>query len=163
MSIIKPIKGYDGLYEISDNGSIFKVGSFVSINGSINQWGYRRTTLTNKDGKKKTECFHKLVAQTFIPNPFNKKQVNHIDGNKLNNNIDNLEWVTKGENLKHAYDTGAKTPMIGELHPMAKLSAIDVSFIRGLLSIGWKQAEIARVYNVSRQCIYKIKTNTNWN
>lgn len=60
------------------------------------------------EGKHKRLYLHRLVAETFIPNPEGKAEVNHKDGNKLNNNLENLEWVTRGENLQHAYDTGLR-------------------------------------------------------
>lgn len=64
------------------------------------------------NGNGTTERVHRLVASAFVPNPDNKSDVNHIDGNKLNNHYTNLEWVTKSENMRHAYDTGLAT-----IHP----------------------------------------------
>ena|SRR5690606_8810180 len=70
--------------------------------------GYAYVHLSSGDfpSKRFKECVHRLVAKTFIANPENKPQVNHKDGNKLNNNLDNLEWVTPSENIQHAHDTG---------------------------------------------------------
>lgn len=67
--------------------------------------GYAKTDLY-KDGKRTCRRTHRLVGEAFIPNPENKPEINHKDGNKLNNNADNLEWVTRSENEKHAFDTG---------------------------------------------------------
>ena len=66
--------------------------------------GYLSVYVKNKDGKYRYCYVHRLVAQAFIPNPENKKEVNHLDGNKLNNCVDNLEWVTREENIRHAFD-----------------------------------------------------------
>lgn len=71
----------------------------------IGEWGYAIVNLQSPNEYKRISV-HRLVALTFIPNPLNKPQVNHIDGNKLNNCVDNLEWVTVSENLKHAYKNG---------------------------------------------------------
>ena len=76
------------------------------------QWkgasGYLHVDL-QQDGVRKKIAVHRLLAMHFIPNPDNKRTVNHIDGNKLNNSIDNLEWATDGENIQHAYDTGLQS------------------------------------------------------
>ena len=95
-----PVKGFEGLYEVSDRGRIKRVGGDF-LKGNINSYGYRVVKLT-KDGEGKDLKVHRIVAMAFIPNDFNKSSVNHKDGNKDNNCVDNLEWVTKGENNRHA-------------------------------------------------------------
>lgn len=105
----RDIKGYVGLYEISDKG---RVASFsrkyahketIILVPNISDRGYALVTLC-KNGKTKHFQVHRLVAEAFIDNPKNKPQVNHIDGNKLNNCKENLEWATAQENNRHKYD-----------------------------------------------------------
>ncbi|MBR1804879.1 MAG: HNH endonuclease [Selenomonadaceae bacterium] len=95
--------------------------------------GYSQVTLTDK-GKQIITRLHILVAQTFIPNPENKPQVNHLDGNRANCRVDNLEWVTPKENIQHAYRTGlAKS---GSDHPRSLLTAEQVRYIRRVYKKG---------------------------
>lgn len=92
-------------YLIYDNGECYNIKTKKFLQGSIKSNGYKMVTLTiNKE--KKTLLVHRLVAEHFLPNPDNKDYVNHIDGNKLNNNVSNLEWVTPQENRIHALKTG---------------------------------------------------------
>jgi hypothetical protein len=80
---------------------------------------------------------HRLVAETFIPNSNNKNQINHIDGNKLNNSINNLEWCTASENIKHAFKIGLKKQKIGKENPRSiKVNMIDKSNGKIIMSFG---------------------------
>lgn len=99
----KTIKGYEK-YKISNLGEIknSKTGRILKKDKSRN---YYEVVLSEK-GKIKKYSVHRLVAEYFIPNPENKPQVNHKDGNKLNNKVDNLEWVTCSENILHSYANG---------------------------------------------------------
>lgn len=101
--IWKPVPEYAGYYEVSNLGRIRRIKTGKILKGYLNE--YYRVVLT-VDSKGKDYSVHRLVAMTFIPNPENKPDVNHIDGNKLNNRVDNLEWTTRSENMKHAYRTG---------------------------------------------------------
>lgn len=80
--------------------------------------------------KNKTFRVHKGLAEVFIPNPKNKSQVNHIDGNKLNNDLKNLEWATNQENIRHAHKIGLVDPSAWDRHSSAKLTDEQVLFIR---------------------------------
>lgn len=102
------IKIKDSRDYASPEGYIFKesgkTGLYLKAKVSINQ-GYAYCGI-NYGQKIITRRVHRIIAETFIPNLENKKQINHIDGNKLNNNYNNLEWATASENTKHAFDSG---------------------------------------------------------
>jgi hypothetical protein len=102
----RAIEGYPN-YEILEIGVVRNIKTGRIIEGSAGSKGYIIVKLYN-NGKAKTVKMHRLVAEAFIPNLDNKPQVNHIDGVKSNNSVDNLEWVTNGENGKHAYDNGLR-------------------------------------------------------
>lgn len=115
MEIWKDIPGYEGLYQVSNLGNIKSLDRYVFgiykdrfIRGkikklTINKKGYLKITLF-KNGKGNTREVHRIIAEAFIPNIENKSQVNHIDGNKQNNNVENLEWVTPRENNIHSIE-----------------------------------------------------------
>ena len=101
------IEGYEGLYQISNLGNVksFKSVSKNKILKPVLRKGYA-TVILRKNKVNKLHSIHRLIATAFIPNPDNLPQVNHIDGNKSNNNVDNLEWCTHLENMRHAFKTG---------------------------------------------------------
>lgn len=106
MEIWKDVKGYEGLYQVSNHGRVKSLNYNHTKKEKVlvplkHQNGY---LFVNINGKQ--QSIHRLIAKTFIPNQKNKNQVNHIDGNKENNRIDNLEWCTAKENTRHAYKNG---------------------------------------------------------
>lgn len=111
MEIWKDVNGYEGVYQISNLGNIKslprKNAKGKILNPSTNNRGYLRVGLCFKE-KVRYESIHRLVAEAFIPNRKNLPEVNHINGNKLDNRVENLEWVTKGQNQIHAYKTGLR-------------------------------------------------------
>ena len=122
MEIWKDIKNYKGLYQVSNLGRVKNVKRIVKISKNkekykevpehilkpyINKSGYAYVTLAN-NGNSKNVRVHRLVAETFIPNTYDKSQVNHINGIKTDNRVENLEWVTCQENIKKAWDTGLR-------------------------------------------------------
>lgn len=106
----RKIKSLKFLYEINREGVLRNVKSKKIIPGYVESNGYRRVKIESKClGGIVRSSIHQLVAEAFIPNPDNKPFVNHKDLNKLNNSVDNLEWVTHSENMKHAYANGVNT------------------------------------------------------
>lgn len=114
MEVWKDIVGYEGIYEVSNYGRVKRLETLVKNKHGyrvvkekiLNTPSYIYQTVFLSNGKVKQHYVHRLVATAFIPNPLNKEQVNHKDGNKLNNNLSNLEWVTKSENQIHAIENG---------------------------------------------------------
>ena len=98
--MLKDINGYEGLYRIDDHGNVYSIKSNKQISYFIRNNGYKRVTLF-KNGKSKNISIHRLVAIAFIPNPNDLPQVNHKDENKLNNNVDNLEWCSSKYNANY--------------------------------------------------------------
>lgn len=103
----KPIVGYEGIYEVSDNGEIKSLIKNRLLKPCIHKKGYLVVTLT-KEKVHKHYYVHRLVATAFLDNNDCRKEVNHIDGNKKNNNVCNLEWCDGYSNRKHAYETGLR-------------------------------------------------------
>ena len=101
-----PVNGYEN-YEVSDSGNIRNKYTDKILSSKYDR-GYERVTLYNK-GTRNMKQVHRLVAEAFINNPENKREVNHKDGNKENNNVENLEWVTSSENQIHKHEILGKT------------------------------------------------------
>lgn len=104
MEIWKPAVGYEDNYEVSNLGRIRNRKGYV-MKPALRKDGYHWIYLASKTAPNNASV-HRLVAKAFIPNPDNKPQVNHKDGNKTNNCVSNLEWVTQSENVRHAYANG---------------------------------------------------------
>jgi hypothetical protein len=109
--IVKNILGYEGLYLIDSLGNVVScprqqgsrfVNQYKILGTKVNKFGYKEVALS-KDGKTKTLLLHRLMAIHFVPNPDNLPVVNHKNGIKTDNRIENLEWVTRSQNAKHAY------------------------------------------------------------
>lgn len=95
------------VHEVSNLGNVRNIHTKSLLKLQYTTTGYLYITIRNYEGKKRKHLkVHRLVAKAFIPNPENKPFINHIDGNPLNNNVNNLEWCTHAENIKHASDTG---------------------------------------------------------
>ena len=152
---------FDG-YAVTSDGKVYSKKTNKFIKPSIGSKGYFQVCLT-VDGKKRTVKVHRIVAETFIPNPAGKTQVNHIDGNKRNNCVENLEWCTNSENQIHSYRVigneshgggGGKTPVI----------CVETSKIYCSASDAARDTD-ALVQNIIRVCKKRCKTagGFHWN
>jgi len=124
---MKQIENTD--YYITKEGNVYskKTGDLVLMKYHVSTHGYKALRLMlNK--KSKMQFIHRLIALAYIENPNNKPCVNHIDGNKLNNDISNLEWVTYSENNKHAFDTGLKKPTTTNVKEVSIISKCGFFF-----------------------------------
>ena len=140
-------------YEITKNGEVINKRTQHILKPQKNSKGYLRVMIC---GKK--YFVHRLVAEKYIPNPNNYEQVNHIDGNKLNNNVDNLEWVTNKMNREHAVKTGLH--LSGEKCPWSKLNWEKVNFIRSCSNYSVKDLSIK--FGVSEATIRDVINYKTW-
>jgi len=175
----KPIVNYKGLYEISDFGRVRSLERDSKYRKNIVRTyhknerflkfglarGYRNVKLYDGNAKGVTITIHRLVAIHFISNPHNLSKINHIDGNKLNNNSWNLEWVTHSYNVKHAYDTGLKNPLNykGEGNKSSILTekkVIEIRKERELNKVSY--STLSKRFNTSLSNIYSIVKRQSW-
>jgi hypothetical protein len=160
-----PVKDYEIYYHVNSSGEVKSLKRVISEP----RWGIRTykekimkqgvvagypAIRASKDGESIILYVHRLVASAFIPNPENKPCVNHIDGNKLNNHKDNLEWCTHQENAQHAVKTGLIIPP-----RCAKLTKEEVCEIRESFE---NKVYIAKKYKVSRSTVSDIKNRKTW-
>lgn len=162
--IWKDVKDFEGLYQVSNLGNLKRLVSkrvlFERLIGSsIDRYGYVKRALC-KDGKMYYFTEHRLVANAFIPNAFNKPSVNHINGIKTDNKVENLEWCTNKENTQHAIRIGLKDQK-GIKHHKCKLTEKQVLEIR---EIGFSQTRmfLSKKYDVSRTTILGIIRRDFW-
>ena len=146
-------------YVVFKSGDVFNLHG-VKMVGMIDRCGYRELILNGKNHR-----VHRLVAEAFIPNPNNLQCVNHIDGNKQNNSVKNLEWCTHSENMIHAYQTGLEQPRCGEQHHAHKLTEDAVKYIKQLYVKRDKEfgaVALAKKFNVDRTTIHDIVRGKTW-
>jgi len=154
-------------YQVSNSGQVRRIKqTWNNLPKTLKPWveshGYNQVELSNKNGQK-TFRVHRLVLCVFIGPPPKGQVCNHKDGDKQNNKLDNLEWVSSSDNMKHAYKTGLHGKTYGSASHLSKLTDQDVKEIKKLLSDNiHKFIKIAQMYNVSRHTIYDIRDKKTW-
>ena len=166
--IWRDVVGYEGIYSVSNIGRVRRdkkangatVGKILKAHLNID--GYPTISLVKYKLGKNTRV-HKLVAGAFIGIRPDDLVVNHIDGVKANNNVNNLEYVTRSENIRHAIRLGLKKPSVGESQGLSKLKEKDVIEIRRLHKLGnIVHSELAKVFNVSYSAISQVLSRKTW-
>lgn len=140
-------------YMVTKEGSIISKYTGEQLYVHTNKKGYQFVRMY-VEGKSKTYLVHRVVAQVHLSNPDGKPEVNHKDGNKSNNAVWNLEWVTSQENVNHSVDTGLVKR--GSDRPNSKLSDSDVIEIRRLRETGMNYYEIGKRFNIAYQTAHKV-------
>ena len=141
-----------GTHLIYPDGRIFSKKRNMFFTPCTNGRGYLKIT-----SGRKNYYLHRLIAEAFIPNPNGFTEINHIDGVKKNNSVNNLEWCSRSHNVKHSYAMGLMG--IGENHQTAKLTDRQLASIREEYKNGASQGKLGRKYNVSQSAIYMYVHN----
>jgi hypothetical protein len=168
-----PCIGYEGSYEVSSEGRVRSVDRIILKKGypcpyegkiliqRLNQRGYPFVRFhSNNKGLERNP--HRLVAEAFIPNPENKKYVNHINGIKTDCRAVNLEWNTNSENQKHAYKLGLQPSKKGENNSNTVLKDSDVTLIKLRYNSGLKISEVSKELNINMSILRQIIYGRTW-
>ncbi len=150
-------------YYANEDGSIYSETSNKTLNYQKDKDGYAKVRLMSIDGKRHRYSVHRLILENFSPiDNMSVMQINHKDGNKTNNRLENLEWATASENNSHKYKIGLATQQ-GEFNNNSKLTENQVlEIIVLLLSNEYTQKQIAEKFNVDVETIGAIKRKKNW-
>lgn len=161
--IIKDIKGFEGRYTISNLGIVRSKLTNREMKPNLTKFGYMRVNLRKaKSREYKSYFIHRLVASHFLDNKNNLPEVNHIDCNRTNNVVTNLEWCTKQYNVRHSFIYGSASHK-GLRNPNSKLSYSDVQAIFALKKTNrFYNTQIAKIFNVAPQSIDNIINGNTW-
>lgn len=155
---MKQINGFEG-YIIYEDGKIMgRKGKY--LRPWIGRGGYLKVCL-KYNGKARWVYVHRLMCETYLDNPLKKKEINHIDGNKMNNVLSNLEWATRSENGLHAFRNKLNDAPKGENSGNHKLTYADVLNMRSMKGIK-KGVELSKEYGISKTHVCNILKNRYW-
>lgn len=166
---IEPVKGFEAFYGATEDGRIFSfnyrmTGKTCELAQSTHPEGYKRVKAWHVNKSSPTPV-HRLVALAYLPNPIGMPQVNHIDGNKGNNYVENLEWCDNARNQQHRFEIGTNYAF-GEKHGMHIISEEEAIAIKSAIKDGpmykGKCLEIAEKFGVSKHIIHGISCNKVW-
>lgn len=163
----RPVVGFENEYLVSGDGEIYSLRSGRTLKNQPDQLGYLRVVLS-KDSKAYTKKVHRLVAESFLEPEEDKNEVNHIDGDKTNNRVSNLEWSTRSDNMKHAHKSGLANMQhfgVGEDNQNAKLKNNEVREIKARYKKGCKQngsSALAREFGVAQSTMHDLVTGKYW-
>lgn len=149
-------------YLIFEDGRIFKDGKSEPIKPRTGRDGYVTVSICTGNGESLTRRVHRLVCETYLPNPDNKPEVNHKDGNKLNNSLCNLEWCTSKENKAHAWDNGYYHKNLGSNQHTAVLTEEIVHKVCKMLQEGYRNKDISDLLEIGKDHIASIRRGRIW-
>ena len=154
----KPLEEYRGI-KVSSLGRVWKAANKSRKERILTEFpkdrdGYCRCSVQRLDGTWTSQPVHRLVAKAFIPNPENKQSVNHIDNNRQNNRVENLEWVTPKENVYHSFING-KRRFIKDVPRKTILTDFQISQINRLREL-YTVNQLAKLFNIEYQTLKNI-------
>ncbi len=163
----RDVVGFEAYFKVSSCGRVFSKRSNKILKQHLSKNGYMTVAVRIGGRNGQAYCFkiHRLVAEAFIPNLENKPMVNHIDNNRANNHISNIEWCTAKENAQHCVKSGNHPRLSGEDNGQSKLTKDQVEYIRKVFKPHDKEfgaRALGRKFNVNKTTILSVVNNESW-
>ena len=146
-------------YLVSDHGDIFNIKRDKMLNKTIH---HEYVTAYNKISRGGSAFVHRIVYETFVGDIPEGMQINHLDGNKQNNKLDNLELCTASQNVQHAFDTGLKRPLRGSEVTTSKVTEEQVLQMYGMFKLGYSNSEVAGIFEIESKHVSLIRHGKRW-